>query len=127
MEIRDDSKETFDESIGLSVYSTSKAGVISYVSIFENLWSQTELYERLKLHANAARIYQYCKPRNKNTYPSCFGILSLIQGLKRNADRLQRLSNGILDVTRIESQTLFKEDKMQNEDINLGETNNGIF
>ena len=50
MEIKDDSKETFDESIGLSVYSTSKAGVISYVSIFENLWSQTELYERLKLH-----------------------------------------------------------------------------
>ena len=42
-------------------------------------------------------------------------------------DRLQRLSNDILDVTRIESQTLFKEDKTQNEDINLGETNNGIF
>jgi two-component system, OmpR family, sensor histidine kinase VicK len=37
MEIKDDSKETFDESIGLSVYSTSKAGVLSYVSIFENL------------------------------------------------------------------------------------------
>jgi len=87
MEIRDNSKETFDESIGLSVYSTSKAGVISYVSIFENLWSQTELYERLKLHANAARIYQYCKPRNKNTYPSCLGF-SLIRGLKRNPDRL---------------------------------------
>jgi hypothetical protein len=47
MEIRDDLKETFDESIGSSVYSTSKAGVLSYVSLFESLWSQTELYEQL--------------------------------------------------------------------------------
>ena len=57
MELRDDSKGTFDEAIGLSTYSNSRAGVLSYVSIFENLWMQTELYkqvkeanERLKLH-----------------------------------------------------------------------------
>jgi two-component system, OmpR family, sensor histidine kinase VicK len=31
MEIRDDSKTTFDEAIGLSTYSNSKAGVLSYV------------------------------------------------------------------------------------------------
>ncbi len=48
MEIRDDSKRTFDEAIGLSTYSTSKAGVLSYVSIFENLWLQTELYQQIK-------------------------------------------------------------------------------
>ena len=45
VEIRDDSKGTFDEATGLSTYSNSKAGVLSYVSIFENLWLQTELYE----------------------------------------------------------------------------------
>ncbi|MGC2682126.1 MAG: hypothetical protein WA323_09680, partial [Candidatus Nitrosopolaris sp.] len=48
MEIRDDSKQTFDEAIGLSTYSSSKPGVLSYVSIFENLWKETELYEQLK-------------------------------------------------------------------------------
>jgi signal transduction histidine kinase len=48
MEIRDDSKTTFVEAIGLSTYSNSKAGVLSYVSIFENLWIQTELYEDIK-------------------------------------------------------------------------------
>jgi len=48
MEIRDDSKTTFDEAIGLSTYSNSKAGVLSYVSIFENLWLQTELYQQIK-------------------------------------------------------------------------------
>ena len=48
MEIRDDSKSSFDEAIGLSTYSNSTAGVLSYVSIFENLWKQTELYEKVK-------------------------------------------------------------------------------
>lgn len=48
MELRDDSKATFDEAVGLSTYSNSRAGVLSYVSIFENLWTQTELYEQVK-------------------------------------------------------------------------------
>jgi hypothetical protein len=37
MELRDDSKSTFVEAIGLSTYSNSKAGVSFYVTIFENL------------------------------------------------------------------------------------------
>ena len=53
MEIRDDSKTTFDDAIGLSTYSNSKAGVLSYVAIFENLWKQTELYEEIKNHMNS--------------------------------------------------------------------------
>jgi two-component system, OmpR family, sensor histidine kinase VicK len=48
MELKDDSKDTFDEAIGLSTYSNSRPGVLSYVSIFENLWKQTELYEQVK-------------------------------------------------------------------------------
>jgi len=48
MELRDDSKKTFHEAIGLSTYSNSKAGVLSYVSIFEILWNQAQLYEVIK-------------------------------------------------------------------------------
>jgi hypothetical protein len=47
MELRDDSKTTFVEAIGLSTYSNSKAGVLSYVAIFDNLWKQTELYQKV--------------------------------------------------------------------------------
>jgi hypothetical protein len=47
MELKDDSKTTFYDAIGLSTYSNSKAGVLSYVAIFENLWKQSELYEQL--------------------------------------------------------------------------------
>jgi hypothetical protein len=48
MELRDDSKTTFFEAIGLSTYSNSKAGVLSYVAMFENFWKQSELYQEIK-------------------------------------------------------------------------------
>ncbi len=48
MELKDNSKTTFDEAIGLSTYSSSRPGVLSYFSIFENLWIQTELYQQVK-------------------------------------------------------------------------------
>jgi two-component system, OmpR family, sensor histidine kinase VicK len=134
MEIRDDFKETFDESIGLSVYSTSKAGVLSYVSIFENLWSQTELYERLKVHDRMQREFINIASHEIRTPTQAILGFSqlleqnpdrreeLISGLRRNADRLQRLSNDILDVTRIESQTL----KLIKEKVNINELVNVI-
>lgn len=78
MEIRDDSKTTFVGAIGLSTYSNSKAGVLSYVSIFENLWIQTELYEDIKKNTreikcsrqDAARVYQHRGSRITNAYPA---------------------------------------------------------
>ena len=48
MELRDDSKTTFFEAIGLSTYSNSRAGVLSYVAIFENFWKQSGLYQEIK-------------------------------------------------------------------------------
>ena len=45
MELKDDTKDTFIDAIGLSTHSTSKASVLSYVAIFENLWKQSELYQ----------------------------------------------------------------------------------
>jgi two-component system, OmpR family, sensor histidine kinase VicK len=46
VELKDDSRETSDEAIGLATYSNSEATVFSYASIFENLWIQTELHKR---------------------------------------------------------------------------------
>ena len=48
MELKDDTKDTFDEAIGFCTHSTSKASVLSYIAIFENLWKQSELYQELK-------------------------------------------------------------------------------
>ena len=54
MEIKDDSKTTFDEAIGLSTYSNSKAGVLSYVFIFETLWKQSGMYEKSQNELHSA-------------------------------------------------------------------------
>ena len=37
----------FEDAIGLATYSNNKSTVFSYVSIFESLWKQTELYQKL--------------------------------------------------------------------------------
>ena len=49
MELKDDSKDSFIEAIGPSIYSNSTSSVLSYVTIFENLWQQSELYDQIKL------------------------------------------------------------------------------
>jgi hypothetical protein len=49
VELQDDTKQTFREASGLSTYSTSKPTVSSYISIFDSLWDQTELYHSLRL------------------------------------------------------------------------------
>jgi two-component system, OmpR family, sensor histidine kinase VicK len=41
-----DSNELNDQAIGLTTYSNSEATVLSYVSIFETLWTQAELDEQ---------------------------------------------------------------------------------
>ena len=46
IELKDDTAESSDEAIGLATYSNSDATVFSYISIFENLWIQTELHKK---------------------------------------------------------------------------------
>jgi two-component system sensor histidine kinase VicK len=48
IEVKDDSKDTFIDSIGFATYSNSRATVLSYVSVFESFWKQSELVKKLK-------------------------------------------------------------------------------
>ena len=50
IELKDDTKDISYTAAGISTYSNSKSIVSSYVSIFESLWKQTELYEQLKVN-----------------------------------------------------------------------------
>jgi two-component system, OmpR family, sensor histidine kinase VicK len=120
MELKDDSKKTFHEAIGLSTYSSSKAGVLSYVSMFESLWKQTQLYEELKRNEKMQKEFINTAAHELRTPVQAilgYAEISQIQGpnlnkdealskIVKNAKRLQRLTEDVLDVTRIESQTL---------------------
>ena len=114
----DDAKENFIEAVGSATYSNSKPTVISYVSIFKNLWKQADLYEQLKSHDKMQKEFiNIASHEMKTPTQAIIGYADLIkkhpekrddmmQAISRNAVRLQRLTNDILDVTRIDSNTL---------------------
>ena len=125
MEKTDDSKENFIEAIGSSTYSTSEPTVMSYLSTFEGLWRQAKLYEelreaneRLQIHDKMQREFiNIASHEMKTPTQAILGTSGLLQYyperkdeligiIQRNAKRLQTLIANILDVTRIESQTL---------------------
>jgi len=46
IEMKDPSARIFDDAIGLATYSNSESTVSSYISIFENLWVQSEIHQQ---------------------------------------------------------------------------------
>ena len=146
MELRDDSKTTFFEAIGLSTYSNSRAGVLSYVAIFENLWNQSELYQEIKeshdqLKIANEKLIMQDKIQNdfikiaahelRNPIQPILGMSQIIKSvitqkkevnikqtcdhldvIIRNARKLQRLTDDVLDINRIETNSLhIRKDK----------------
>jgi len=111
----------------LATYSNSKPTVLSYVSIFESLWMQTELYqqikdanEQLKVHHRMQKEFiniaahelrnpiqpilsltEIVRRKEENTEQK-----ELLDIVVRNAKRLKQLTEDVLDVTRIESNSL---------------------
>jgi two-component system sensor histidine kinase VicK len=150
VESKDDTKETSYDAAGISTYSNSKTIVSSYVTIFESLWNQTELYEDLKKsNRQLADLYKQVVAINEqmkisSTMQSEFinvaahelrapiqPILGLAQVLRdkeqqqddreqkrmennddflsviiRNAKRLLQLTENILDITKIENNSM---------------------
>jgi two-component system sensor histidine kinase VicK len=148
IEKTDDSKQNFIDAVGISTYSNSKPTVLSYISIFENLWKQTELYQDLKESTKQLELaYEQLKISDKmqgefisaaahelrtpiQPIISSVGIIRSrmgnleVQGIEdslnmitRNAERLSQLSSDILDVTKIESNSL----DLEKEQLNLNE------
>ena len=115
--------------LGIAISSNTKSTVLSYISIFETLWKQTELFQQLKqedilktefinvaaheLRTPTQSIIGYCEmleafPEKKDDY---------LTPIKRNAERLYKLTQDILDVARIESNSL----KLYKEKVELNE------
>lgn len=120
VELKDDTKENIQQAIGLSSYSNSKSTVLSYVSMFETLWKQTEMYEQLKIHDKMQKEFVNIAAHELRTpIQPILGLAEVVSSkikdeqlsqfldvINRNAKRLQRLTEDILDVTRIESNLL---------------------
>ena len=127
-EKKDDSKENFAEALGLATYSDSKPTVMAYFSIFESLWRQVAENEQLKTHDRLqSEFINIASHEMKTPTQSILGYAELLEdsckkseevdAIKRNAERLQKLATNLLDVSRIESQTL----KLRKEIVNINE------
>ena len=128
VELKDDTKDNIQYAIGLSSYSNSKSTVLSYVSIFETLWKQTEMYEHLKVHDRMQKEFINIAAHELRTpVQPILGLSEILQSkvkdkeqlrlldvISRNAKRLQNLTENILDVTKIESDRLIINRKIFN-------------
>ena len=142
VELKNDTKQKFTEAVGSAVYSTSKPKVVSFVTIFETLWKQTELNEKLKAadklkeeYIRKLRLADKAKDEFVNIAAhelrtptqSILTFANLlkydtnknesIEAIHRNAKRLNVLIKNILDVTRIESNKLL----LHQENFNLND------
>ena len=133
-ELKDPRAEEFSDAIGFVSYSNSKVGVYSSKSFFELLWNEHIQYERLKesdkMHREFINIAAH-ELRTPTQAILAFANLiayhpekrdEMMRAICRNAERLQRLTDNILDATRIESQTL----KLIKEPLNINELILGI-
>jgi two-component system sensor histidine kinase VicK len=119
-ELDDDSKHTFVDALGFATYSNSRSTVLSYVSIFESFWLQTEMCKKIKeTEMMQKEFIGIAAHELRNPIQPILGLAEILKSeikdaeqyelldvIIRNAKRLKRLTEDILDVTKIESQSL---------------------
>lgn len=120
MELKDDSQNTFEKAIGWAIYSNSKPTVLSYLTVFESFWNNSFIFKQLKEHDIVQKEFISVAAHELRTpIQALVGYAELIQGeqneqsisiyikaIHRNAERLNKLVNDILDVSRIERNKL---------------------
>jgi len=131
-EVKNPTADQFSKAIGFAIYSNSKRNVNSFKSFFELLWNERILNEELikadKMQKEFINIAAHELRTPVQPILSLSEVLSskkrsieeyheYIDVIVRNAKRLRRLADDILDITKIESQLL----QLKKEGINLNE------
>ena len=125
VELVNDDVDNSIEAMGLSTFSNSKSTVLYYVSIFESLWKQADIYKK------AEELYDQLKYKNetqrqflniaahelRNPIQPILGLAEVMLSNKNlnviqqeellriiinNAKKLHFLTNNLLDVARID-------------------------
>src|ERR671933_151865 len=142
IETKNDTKDNSYDAAGLAAYSNSKPIASAYASIFDSLWKQTELhqklsdmYDRLRIQSKMQEDFINIAAHELRTpIQPILGLTSILRSnnssrdkktsavkqdeildvIMRNATRLQRLADDILDLTKIESKSLNLKKKIFN-------------
>ena len=124
-ELREPEAENFSEAISFVSYSNSKVNVYSSRSFFELLWNEYTRFDALKksdkmkdefINIAAHELRTPIQPILGLSQILYSKIIDkeqreLVEVILRNAKRLQRLTEDILDVTKIESQAMVLKKK----------------
>ncbi len=127
-ELKEPRSEEFSAAIGFVVYSNSKVGVNSSMVFFELLWNERVQYEKLREYERLKEVQKIkdefinvAAHELRTPIQPILGLSELVRSklkvedgelirfldiITRNAKRLQQLTEDILDVTKIESQSL---------------------
>lgn len=125
IDLKDDLRENFIDAIGFASYSNSKSRIKSYNFIFDTIWRQADVYEQLetktleleKLNTLQNEFINVAAHELRTPTQAILGYSEMLEqslerkqsyekAIARNAQRLNMIANDILDVARIESQTL---------------------
>jgi signal transduction histidine kinase len=129
-ELREPYAEYLSDAIGFTICSTDKINASSFKSVFDLLWSERMLNEGLiratkmqkefiniaahELRTPAQSILGYAELASTNPKLTKHDEQGLIGAIYRNSLRLQKLRKDILDVTKIESNTLLLNKEVLN-------------
>jgi two-component system, OmpR family, sensor histidine kinase VicK len=120
IEIKNDTTVNLFDAAGLAIYIEGVSTSISYASIFESLWKQTELYEQLQIQDKLQKEFINTAAHELRTpIQPIIGFANILKGsvkddknrelldiIGRNAQRLKKLAEDILEVSKIESNSM---------------------
>jgi signal transduction histidine kinase len=134
-ELVNDYTDVSAESLGISTFSNSKSTVLYYISMFENLWKQSDLYEKVQnLYAQLKttkeaqmQFIQVVAHEIANPTQTILGLADLmfsknnldaghlkdlLKMIINNAKKIKFLTYNLLEIARIDNQllTLNKEE-----------------
>jgi signal transduction histidine kinase len=134
-EIKDDHTNSYNDAIGLTILMDVKSIALSYASIFDSLWKQTDLYEQIaKNQKTQQEFIQVAAHELRNPVQSLLGFANIllsqnentftyhknnkiyIKAIERNARRLKRLIELVLDVAQIDNNSLILTKELFNLD-----------
>lgn len=136
VKLNDDSKETFVEAVRSAIHSTTRSTVRSYLTLFDSLWEQSDLYEKLEAQERMQKEFINIAAHELRTpIQPILGLAEMLEEefaagakestirkedldlLVRNAKRLEYLAQSILEVSRIESNSF----NLNKEKFDIGE------
>ena len=120
LELKDDKQNTSYDAVGLATYSISPTIISSYLAVFESFCREAELFEKMKkVEILEKDFINFAAHELRNPVQPIIGFSELLyskienkehrrllEEVILNARRLEKLARIMLDVTRIENNSL---------------------